>query len=222
MSCLETIHTLVEIAFFVVAGATALLGLRTWSRELRGRAEYDLARRVLTGAYRVRDRIRECQSPFSVAAEWRDFKPDPEESAERQGVSRSYFMYGHRFNRVLDALAAWESDVLEAEAVFGEGARGACQGISRIASELNAAIQSYHQSRWQGGEWTDADQRFRNIVHGAHPAMASGNAELRKKMDDGGFEERAVAAFNELEACFRPLVTQRAMRFGRRRLRPEP
>jgi hypothetical protein len=42
----------------VAAGIIAIMGYNAWKKQLRGKAEYELARRLLRNVYRVRDAIR--------------------------------------------------------------------------------------------------------------------------------------------------------------------
>jgi len=54
-----------------VGATVAYLGLKTWRRELRGRAEYDLARRILSNAYKVRRAIHTFRAVIAFE------EPDP-------------------------------------------------------------------------------------------------------------------------------------------------
>ena len=42
----------------IVAAGVAVAGLETWKRQLRGNTEYELPRRLLRSAYRLREAIR--------------------------------------------------------------------------------------------------------------------------------------------------------------------
>jgi hypothetical protein len=61
MSMLEAmaaLRELVLIAASSIAAVVALLGLRTWKKQLKGRTDYELARRLLKSAYAVRDALQ--------------------------------------------------------------------------------------------------------------------------------------------------------------------
>lgn len=62
----------VEIAFYVVTGSVVVLGLRSWRRELKGRARYEVAKNIIAGAYRVRDAIDNTRAFMMTPAEWAD------------------------------------------------------------------------------------------------------------------------------------------------------
>lgn len=48
----------------LAAAAVAGLGLATWREQLKGRTEYDLARRMLKKTYRLREAVRAARSPL--------------------------------------------------------------------------------------------------------------------------------------------------------------
>ncbi|OQY20711.1 MAG: hypothetical protein B6I35_10155, partial [Anaerolineaceae bacterium 4572_32.2] len=73
LQCLQEYITLakdvVTILAALVAATVAIMGLRTWRKQLRGKTEYELARRLLRSVYRVRDAIRIVRNPFISSAE---------------------------------------------------------------------------------------------------------------------------------------------------------
>jgi len=73
----------------------ALLGLRTWRHQLKGNAEYELARRYLRGVYRVRDAIRLIRAPLMwlnepQAEEKPSSTPEEHEKKFREGQKKEY------------------------------------------------------------------------------------------------------------------------------------
>jgi hypothetical protein len=70
---METIDKIVLASSALVGAVSALagaiiagIGLRTWRHELRGRVEYDLARRVLKGVLELRNEIQQIRNVFST------------------------------------------------------------------------------------------------------------------------------------------------------------
>src|SRR3990170_7831809 len=53
------------IALTIIAYA----GLRTWRSQLKGKTEYELARRVLHRVYGIREAVREVRKPYIGASE---------------------------------------------------------------------------------------------------------------------------------------------------------
>ena len=52
---LPVVKDFVTIVSLIIASVVAILGLQTWRRQLKGTAEYDLARKVLMAVYKLRD-----------------------------------------------------------------------------------------------------------------------------------------------------------------------
>jgi hypothetical protein len=58
----------VIVAVSAAVGAVAAFrGVSAWRRELHGRTQYDLARRVMAGVYRVRERIGDSSWLFGTS-----------------------------------------------------------------------------------------------------------------------------------------------------------
>lgn len=53
----------------VTAAVVAVKGLRAWKKQLRGKTDYELARRCLKAVYRVRDGIRMVRNPLQSSEE---------------------------------------------------------------------------------------------------------------------------------------------------------
>jgi hypothetical protein len=47
----------------VGAASIGLLGLATWRKQLKGRTEYELARRLLVAVYRIRNAVSYLRNP---------------------------------------------------------------------------------------------------------------------------------------------------------------
>ena len=53
----------------ITAAVVAVKGLRAWKKQLRGKTDYELARRCLKAVYRVRDAIRMVRNPLQSSEE---------------------------------------------------------------------------------------------------------------------------------------------------------
>lgn len=112
-----------DILVGIAAGTTALaavIGLRScWSRELKGKAEFEGARNLARATYKLRDALRHCRSPFYSGDEF------PEETVwdrqDEQGeASKRAYVYENRFDPVRNAIQEFDSSVLEAEALWDQ------------------------------------------------------------------------------------------------------
>jgi hypothetical protein len=73
MSAVELFSIVKDIALAGAACITAYVaftGLEKWQKELRGKANFDVARKLAKSVYMLRDQISYCRSPFVAAAEF--------------------------------------------------------------------------------------------------------------------------------------------------------
>src|SRR5258708_31563621 len=123
--CLEQIVSvgkdIVVAGAAVVGAAVAVLGLNTWNRQLKGGAEYELARRLLKVTYRLRDAIKSVRHPVMWAAEMP--APPEDKAANMSHEERSYYgssrTYQVRWQRVADVRTDLQTELLEAEVLWG-------------------------------------------------------------------------------------------------------
>ena len=128
----------------VVGAVVAVRGLSTWNRQLRGSAEYDLAKRVLKVTYRLRDAIQGVRHPVMWAAEM----PAPPE-AEAVKMSReerthygSSLAYQARWQKVVEARTDLQAELLEGEVLWGAELGRRFDALNKLQHELLVAVRS--------------------------------------------------------------------------------
>jgi hypothetical protein len=148
MTCLEWVAAFSDAALgaaALVTAGVAAFGLRSWRRELRGRTEYDLARRLLLAAYKVRDNIDHVRSPFIATAE---FEGPTEVSGEPNDPSDRYsHVYRKRWERFVDALREFQTVAVEAEVFWGQVAADAEEALCSCAADLSIRLEFYLLNR---------------------------------------------------------------------------
>ena len=92
----------------VIASYVALMGLSTWRRQLRGNTQYDLARRLLLSAYKLRDAVEGVRIPgihsMEVAHALKETGISTEMMSQRDSVRvEKVAVYEIRWRRVQDA-----------------------------------------------------------------------------------------------------------------------
>jgi hypothetical protein len=104
LTYLPIIKDIVTILATATAAIVAIIGLQTWKRQITGKAEYDLARRVLIASYKVRDAFVENKLFFSE-------RDNPEESKKKheRGIAK-----------IDEAIANLNVELLEAKVVWGD------------------------------------------------------------------------------------------------------
>lgn len=117
----DWVKTFTDVVVAIAAGCgafTAWRGLDTWREELQGRHEYDLARRILTALYRVREAIRAARSPAMSSAEYESL-PDRQPDDQPWSGKDMRYAYQQRWNRISEPLVELDAALLEAEALWG-------------------------------------------------------------------------------------------------------
>src|SRR5260370_33027340 len=69
----ECVTIIKDVAVAIAAAVTATVavkGLSSWNRELKGKANFDVARALAKATYKLRDDIKNCRSPFLSVREF--------------------------------------------------------------------------------------------------------------------------------------------------------
>jgi hypothetical protein len=117
-----------------VAVYVGLTGLQTWQRQLRGNAEYDLARRVLVSVYKLRAAINNCRLI------------EVEMDSEIVDITKK--IHDSLFDKLDEAQADLDVELLEGEAVWGSEPdyRYNVIMLQTLVQILQAAYSSYYAS----------------------------------------------------------------------------
>ena len=151
------IITAIKDVVLALAGATtaavAIIGLKNWSRELRGRAAFETARALARATYKLRDELKICRSPLIRSAEFPEGyrAPDPTKTPDEQAQAYAH-VYSNRWNPVWSALQEFDTQTLEAEALWGKAIREKTDQLRACVRELNVAIEAVIDNERSGGE----------------------------------------------------------------------
>lgn len=197
---LDDVGKIVQIIFLAVTGFVAVSGLRAWRLEMSGRVEFDVSRRVVAGAYKIRDSIKRCQAPFMAGEEWVDRTPVTGETENQKRANQSYFAFGKRFNKVADELNDWYPSTVEAEALFGQEAKNPIEKLKQSIGSLRAAIDIYHRAIYRDGN-TEKHEKYYNIIYGLNEFEMPQEQE-EDTFYDGNFKKNLDEAIMEIEAFF--------------------
>jgi len=108
--------------------ATAIYGLSTWKKQLKGTHHYELAKRMLVAAYELRYEVKSTRSPFV-----------PADAASA---------YQQRWNSLLKPARVLKSSLFEAEIVWDkEKAKKLGSDMDKLLGELSVAIEMYLMSK---------------------------------------------------------------------------
>lgn len=129
----------------VVGAYVALRGLSTWNRQLRGGVEYDLTRRLLKCTYRLREAIKGVRNPVM----WPNEMQTPAET-EASKMSREKLRhygiataYQKRWDKVAEARTDLQTEMLEAEAIWGRTVYEKFDPVFKLQQELFSSVHAY-------------------------------------------------------------------------------
>lgn len=161
-TCVTAIANIVLAVSAATGAVVAIVGLRTWRRELRGRTDFDLARRVMLAVYELRNEFRHVRNVFT---------PDSFDTGYEQ------------LNRKASQL---DAALLEAEVLWGDKLRPAKEKLKECLDSWRTALGRYSQSvrkniKLSGDEMKSIDATL----------YADGEDELGRKLEQAvcGFEE---------------------------------
>lgn len=141
---LDTLFRAITAAAAIAAATVAIRGLRAWEEQLRGKTEYEHARRVLRAVLEARDQIGAVRNPFvspgEMAEAFREAGIDPKDPDDERAHG---LVYGLRWKPLGKAMMDLSAELLEAEVLWGKAIRTPERALHRCVAELNNAITMY-------------------------------------------------------------------------------
>jgi hypothetical protein len=197
MSCTELITAIKDVLLGGAAVTTtvvAVVGLKNWSRELRGRADFDVARGLIRATYKLRDEIRSCRAAFIMAQEFPDGYCDPNRKSTPEDEAQVWaHVYKNRWQPVWEAIQEFDAQTLEAEALWGSEIRQKTDKLRECIAELNSAIYAVISDKASGGRDFKSDREFGKKMRSTVSASGSDQSnELSKKITEAvtGIEDK--------------------------------
>ena len=164
MMCAETITLLKDIFISAAAIATAyaaVTGVQNWSKELKGKAEFKLARNLIRATYKLRDEVKICRTQYIGSHEFpEDYFKSKEKHTPKEEAEAWAYVYNSRWQPVWNALQEFDVQTLEAEALWGSGIRKKTDQFREYIRILNIAIDAIVTNKLSGGEDFKQDKSF--------------------------------------------------------------
>lgn len=129
----------------VVGAYVALRGLSTWNRQLKGGVEYELTRRILKCTYRLREAIKGVRNPVMWGYEM-PTPPEVEASKMSKEQLRYYGLanaYQKRWDKVTEVRTDLQTEMLEAEALWGRIVYEKFEPVFKLQQELFSSVHAY-------------------------------------------------------------------------------
>jgi hypothetical protein len=181
----------------------ACKGVATWREQLRGKADYELARRLLRTAYTLRNAIREARFPAIKAVEMETALRELGESAEKGHADPERFskaraeVWNLRGRKVANAAGDMSVEAFEAEVLWGDVAQKAAAPLRACVTKLNANLQLEFWRRHDRdivlGLSTEQQREFQQVV----PSRFL-------ELEEDPFWREVLEATAEVEALVRP------------------
>jgi len=146
--CLSLIKDGVTIIAAVSAIYIGFAGLNSWKKQLKGKAEYELSRRILKEIYAYRDAIKNLR--FGVILPHEMPSPPVEERDEMSSEQQDHYglakAYEERWMKITKARERLYPDELEAEALWGDELKLHFKALFDLERELLISVQHYLKS----------------------------------------------------------------------------
>lgn len=122
-------------------------GLNAWKRQLLGKHDYELYRRLLKAAYKVRDAIKGVRNPWiSITEQSKANQKVGEGTSGENNENHNKSInnvYSVRWQKVVEALSDLDAEFLDAEISWGEDVTKTRDDLSNCIKKLYLEIYTY-------------------------------------------------------------------------------
>ncbi|WP_131825658.1 hypothetical protein [Salinivibrio kushneri] len=164
MSFTEFVNVFKDIALSVAAVTTAtvaILGLKSWSKELKGKAEFEVGRALILSTYKLRDELKYARSPWMSGYEFpEDYQLNFINRTPEIEANAYAHVYRNRWRPVAKAVQEFEAQALEGEALWGKSIRDKTNEMKQCARNLQVSIGLFIDDKADGGESFRNDPAF--------------------------------------------------------------
>lgn len=153
MDIIQLIKDIVTIVATVAGAIIAGYGVDTWRKQLKGKTEYELARRLLKAVYKLREAIKIVRNPFIPSGEVyqalidEGFSKEEIEKDETKILSRQDLVYKRRWEHISEANSNLKVEILEAEVIWGEEIKELTDELRKCISLLNLNLTRYQRQQ---------------------------------------------------------------------------
>ncbi|NDJ81450.1 hypothetical protein GXP65_10470 [Vibrio campbellii] len=158
-----TVNEIVTLVKDVVLGLSALgtffvamYGVKSWARELKGKADFEVSRQLIRAVYKFRDEMEYSRSPMTLPNEFPENYDPMNRSSEYKAESWSY-VFSNRWKPVVEAVQELEAQGLEAEALWGNEVKGLVQELRKNARLLRVGMQAVVDNEMEDNENFSSD-----------------------------------------------------------------
>ena len=202
LTSLELMTFVKEIIIFALTAmitvTVAIVGIRRWIVELRGRTSFEVARGIMLATYRLRDVVAQCRSTLVTRQEFPEDYPGTTKTSAKEELDGWTYVYKNRWRPVWEALQDYDARALESEALWGSDVRTITNSLRALVMELHIAIDAFLSDKFHRGEDFRSDPEFRKEMH----SKLSGSIGTK----DNLLSERLESAVSAIEERIRPHI----------------
>lgn len=141
MESMSYLASVIQTIAVVIATTVAVLGIRSWRRELLGKRRSEIAEQAIVAASSVRDAFAYVRSPFGFSNEGRTRNREDDRNTDLSETLDQDFVPIERMNKFLDEFSQLKSAKLLCQAHFGEEAAEPFDELFTIRSEIIGAAR---------------------------------------------------------------------------------
>jgi hypothetical protein len=189
----------------ITGGFVGIRGLATWQRQWSGNSEYRLAKDILACVYDIRDTIDTIRNPLVSYPHEPDLPKEKLETlATRQREWQALAQaYERRWRSLQASVARLETNLIEAEVVWGNRTVDKVCILSSLISDLHCAIHLFVQAR----NPLERDETVAELFDGKQRLILYGG----RKQDE--FKDQVNQVARDIEKQLKPHIE----RYHRRR-----
>ena len=173
------------------------IGLTTWRRQLRGTAEYEVAKKALRLTYEVQDAIRAVRYPMLYLRQ--------EEVEAGRSLQEEQRIYQERLNRLEAKWSELRTVILESRVIWGLGAESRFKALRERIATLHSEIWLHF---WLKGAYAGPGA----TVDRNPERVAANDKVVYFASDEDDFSKEVGAAVDRIEEFF-----ERRVRRSRKR-----
>ena len=172
----------IAVAFF------AWLGLKTWRRELTGRARFETARNMMRIGFELKDNFGLVRHISTKSYEYADRTTQAEESDAESQVLNEWHVKTKRLNSVVESLkkiieVQWEAEILLNE-ISVQSIKEAIQSYRESYGDLSSAIETYFEIRYDEARTKELYQNQEWLRGLKKTIYSAANDEFSQKVDE--------------------------------------
>jgi len=129
----------------VIVAGLAIYGIREWKRQIKGKTNYEIARRYLRASLSLRNAILYVRNPFIPVSEMQTALKEHGFGSDEytDTIKTNTAVYSRRWKKVQDTWTDLEAEIIDAEVSWGADAVNASKSLIILTKKLFAVLQMY-------------------------------------------------------------------------------